>query len=305
MQRQNIDYGEIEFLKNYKADEYERPSATVDMLIFTVGERETSYRELPTKKLKLLLIRRRDYPFKGKWAIPGGFININENLYDSAKRELEEETNLKNIYMEQLYTWGDLGRDPRTRVISTSYMALVPEDKMNFKAGDDAAEAGLFSVTLGELDKKVYEENGIITSIETTYRLSLIEDKQGYGTDSVIKETKKILGTSAVTDYEILSNGMAFDHCKIIMYALERLRNKVEYTTIAFNLLGDTFTIGELKSLYETILGKRLTSPNFRRKVMPMLEEVEQVPEKNRGHRPAKRYRLSQKAIYHPFKSED
>lgn len=286
---------EQEFLKNYDSNKYEKPSATVDMLIFTIGEKAKSYRELPEKNLELLLIKRKGFPYKDMWAIPGGFINMKEDLYESAKRELKEETNLENIYMEQLYTWGEKERDPRTRVISTSYMALVPKEKLNIKAGDDAAEAKLFSVKLVELYSNDIIDNNEIVGVETVYELVLRNDDET--AISKVRVIKKLVGTAIEETYEVLENGMAFDHAKIIVYAINRLRNKIEYTTVAFNLINKEFTIGELQSVYSTILDQTFTAPNFRRKMLPMLEEVDRV-EEEKGHRPAKYYRLSKKYLF-------
>jgi len=104
---------EEEFLESYDASKYERPSVTVDMLIFTVtNEKKENYRKLPEKVLRLLMIKRADHPYIGQWALPGGFIKMDESLEEGALRELKEETNIDNIYMEQLYTWGDVNRDP-------------------------------------------------------------------------------------------------------------------------------------------------------------------------------------------------
>lgn len=292
----NISVEEKEFLENYDASKYERPSATVDMLIFTIGEKAKTYRELPEKTLQLLLIKRRDYPFKDMWAIPGGFANVNEDLYESAKRELKEETNLENIYMEQLFTWGEKDRDPRTRVISTSYMALVPKNQLNFKAGDDAAEAKLFSVKLKKLSVKDFM-NKKNTGIETIYELSLRNDDNDITLISKVRSIKKLVGTSIEETFEVIDSDVAFDHSKIIVYAINRLRNKIEYTTIAFNLIGEYFTFGELQSVYSTILDKEFTAPNFRRKMLPMLEPIN-VIEENKGHRPAKYYKLNKKWLF-------
>lgn len=288
-----MDMDEKEFLKTYDSNRYEKPSATVDMLIFTIGEKQKTYRELPEKTLELLLVKRKGYPFKDMWAIPGGFIDINENLYDSAKRELKEETGLENIYMEQLYTWGEKDRDPRTRVISTSYMALVPKNKLNIVAGDDAAEAKLFSTKLVELFSNAIEDGE-----EIMYELVLQNDDENITLTSKVKLTKKLVGTYVEEKYDVIESDIAFDHSKIIVYAINRLRNKIEYTTIAFNLIDKKFTIGELQSVYSTILDHTFTAPNFRRKMLPMLEEVDSEKEENKGHRPAKYYTLSKKYIF-------
>lgn len=290
---------EQEFLKEYNSDKYKKPSVTVDMLIFTIGEKEaSSYRELPTKKLEILMIKRNGHPYKDCWAIPGGFIDVdNESLIDSARRELKEETNLENIYMEQLYTWGDLNRDPRGRVISTSYMALAQKSKLDgVVAGDDAKEAEWFAVSLEKTsENNDFDKNGAIICNTTILNLTLENENIGVKLDAKIKVVKNIKGNTVDTTYELVENdGIAFDHAKIISYAVSRLRNKLEYTTIAFQLIDEEFTIGELQLVYSTILDKQYTAPNFRRKMSPMLIPVTN-PKKteNKGHRPAQYYRLN------------
>ena len=129
----NITDKDREFLKTYDVSQYDRPSVTVDILIFTVDIRQG---------LKLLLIKRKHPPFQGCQAVPGGFVNMDESLDEAAARELAEETGIRGLHMEQLYTFGSVNRDPRTRVISVTYFALVPSDKLNLVAADDAAEAG-------------------------------------------------------------------------------------------------------------------------------------------------------------------
>jgi ADP-ribose pyrophosphatase YjhB (NUDIX family) len=262
------------------------------MLIFTIGEKEKTYRELPEKSLEILLIKRGGYPFKDKWAIPGGFVGIREDIYEAAKRELKEETNIENVYMEQLYTWGEVERDPRMRVVSSSYMALVPKDKLDFKAGDDAKEARLFSVKLNPVSEKDIIENNEIVGAKTLYKLVLYNSEENITLTSDIKSIKKFSGSTIEETLDIISSDLAFDHSKIILYAIQRLRNKTEYTTIAFNLIGEKFTIGELQTVYSTILDKKYTMANFRRKIMPMLLEDSEM-EENKGHRPAKYYKLN------------
>ena len=121
---------EKEFLAQYRPGNYERPSVTVDMLSFAVDP------EAEDEDPELLLIRRRNHPCIGQWAMPGGFVNMDESLEEAAARELEEETGITGVCMEQLYTWGSVKRDPRTRIISVSYMAVVPKDELNPVAGD-------------------------------------------------------------------------------------------------------------------------------------------------------------------------
>ena len=174
---------------------------TVDTVIFRMIE----------EKLNVLLVKRKYSPFQGEWAIPGGFVHEDETLEIAARRELAEETGLKNVYMEQLYSFGDPERDPRGRVITITYLALLSSSG-KLKASTDASDAKWFPV------------------------------------HSLPK--------------------LAFDHKRIHDYALERLRNKLEYTTAGFKLLPEKFTLPEIHSLYETILGKPLDSRNFARRMM-------------------------------------
>src|SRR5437879_3756655 len=120
----------------YDASKYERPSVTVDVVMMSLRQ----------KDLQVLLVKRRSWPYEGMWAIPGGFVNIDESLEDAAKRELQEETQVENVYLEQLYTFGEPGRDPRTRVITVVYFALLDSERLQVKAADDAVDVGWFSV---------------------------------------------------------------------------------------------------------------------------------------------------------------
>src|SRR3989344_830904 len=122
--------------KNYNPDKYQHPSVTVDLLIFAIDKND----------LKILLIKRRDWPYKDMWAIPGGFVKMTESLEAAAKRELKEETGIVDVYFEQLKTFGTPKRDPRTRVITVAYLALLPTPEIEFKAGSDAKEASWHSV---------------------------------------------------------------------------------------------------------------------------------------------------------------
>jgi len=208
-------------------EEYPRPSVTCDVVILTLVE----------GNLRVLLVKRRHWPFEGSWAIPGGFLNIDEGLDEAARRELEEETNVKDIYLEQLYTFGDVGRDPRTRVITVVYYALIEAARLDIVAGDDAAEASWFSL------------------------------------------------------YDLPT--LAFDHAKILEYTLQRLRGKLEYTTIGFQLLPPVFTLSNLQAVYEAILHRKLDKRNFRKKILStdILEDTDET--KMEGpHRPARLYRF-------------
>ena len=267
---------EEEFLKNYDPSEFERPSVTVDNVIFSIFETKTgNYRKNPEQNLYLLLIQRGEHPFMNKWALPGGFVRIDESVEESAYRELKEETNLENIYMEQLYTFGDVKRDPRMRIISTAYMALIKPENIELKADTDARAVSWFKLTYefqGSEKLKIRLENE-----ETVLNAGLILDNKGHG-ESRIKIEE--------------SGELAFDHAKIIGYALMRLRNKIEYTNIVFNLMPEYFTLTELQKVYEIILGKELIKANFRRKIKDLVTETEKFSDEA-GHRPSRLFKFN------------
>lgn len=282
---------EEQFMATYDASKFERPSVTVDMLIFTVTDEEKkNYRKLPEKVLRLLMIKRGDHPYIGQWALPGGFVQMYESLDEAALRELKEETNIDDIYMEQLYTWGDVVRDPRTRVISASHMSLVDSSTLDIKASDDADDAKWFTVSC-----KLYQEQKTVTekgyNLQRLFKLSLLNDDDELS--AIIKTVKTVEGKVTKIEREVVeSNGIGFDHAKIIEYAIERLRSKIEYTDIAFNLMPELFTLTELQQVYEVILDTELLKANFRRKTADMVIETNEYT-KDAGHRPSKLFRFN------------
>ncbi|AKA69714.1 NUDIX hydrolase [Clostridium scatologenes] len=279
---------EEEFLKQYDYSIYQRPSFTVDMLIFTViNEEKENYRKLPEKSLKILLVKRGDHPYIGKWALPGGFVDVNESLDEAALRVLRAETNINDIYMEQLYTWGEVNRDPRTRVISSSYMALIDSNSLSIKAGCHEEDAAWFNVRYNLLqEKKEAVEKGF--AYEQIIEIKLWNESEELS--AKIRVTENLDGK---VDREIIESvGIAFDHGKFIEYAINRLRNKIEYTSLAFNLMPELFTLTELQQVYEVIQGKELLAAAFRRKVSNMVIETNQFT-KDAGHRPSKLFRYN------------
>ena len=201
------------------------PAITVDVVVLTIRE----------QRLQVLLIRRGRPPFEGRWALPGGFVDPAESLHAAARRELKEETGVSEIYLEQLYSFGEPDRDPRGRVISVAHLALVPAERVHPVADDDAAEVGWFPVSP--------------------------------------------------------SPPLAFDHDQILSAAVERLRNKLGYTLVAFQLLPPRFTLGELQEVYEICLERRLDKRNFRRKILSRGVLKPWDGERRTGpHRPAKVY---------------
>jgi 8-oxo-dGTP diphosphatase len=221
----------------------ENVRVAVDIVIFTIQEGE----------LRVLLVKRGIPPFAGQFAIPGGFVLENESLDQAALRELQEETGVTDVYLEQLYSFGDPVRDPRGRVISVAYFALVAADRSPLVAGSDASEARWLPV-------------------------------------------QKL-------------PPLAFDHSKILGYSVERLRYKLEYTTVGFQLLPTRFSLTELQEVYEAILGKKLDKRNFRRK-LSLLKILRPTRELRRGgRRPARLFefvasnfeKLKDKGILFPF----
>ena len=196
---------------------------TADLVIFTVRD----------QRLQVLLIQRAAPPFKDHWALPGGFVEGRETLEEAARRELAEETGLRDVYLEQLYTFGDPGRDPRGRTVTVAYFALIRPEPV--RAATDAADVAWFPAARPPQ--------------------------------------------------------LAFDHARILRTALQRLRAKLEYTTVGFQLLSKKFTLTELQKLYEIILDKRLDKRNFRKKVLS-LKLLEPKGEKRAAgaHRPAQLY---------------
>lgn len=206
---------------------YARPALAVDIVVFALDAQE----------LQVMLIERDLPPFEGHWALPGGFVRVEESLEEAARRELEEETGLKHIFLEQLYTFGAVQRDPRERVVTVAYFALVNLAGHAVRASTDARNAAWFS--MGDLPR------------------------------------------------------LAFDHDRILEMAHQRLRGKVRYQPIGFELLPEKFTLRQLQHLYEVILGRKLDKRNFRKKVqaMEMVQETDEI-EKDVAHRAARLYRF-------------
>lgn len=283
---------ESEFLKTYDASRYPRPSVTVDMVIFTVMDRpQPNYRKLPEKDLKALLIKRGGHPFKDAWALPGGFVKPDESLAQAAVRELAEETGLNNVYMEQLYTWSEPGRDPRTWVISCSHLALIEASRLQLRAGDDAVDAKWFTVT-----KKLKHEEREINPEGSVHRqrCSLVLAEEELVTETILEKTIVQCGKTCTQEEHILVPGkLAFDHARMISYALDRLRNKIEYTDLAFNLMPERFTLTQLQQVYETILDRELLKANFRRKIEGKLIETDQTTDGD-GYRPSRLYKMKE-----------
>ena len=259
---------EEEFLNDYDPNIFDRLSLTTDILIFSVSDGvQENYRKLNKKYFSVLLVKRDNYPFKNKWCLPGGFVKLNEDIEDAAKRILLEEANIKNINIEQLYTFGDPKRDPRTRVISTSYMALIDKNQLKYNISKNAS---WFNVITLE------DEKFINVTLDN-------------GNEIIKYKIKKVLKekTTDKFKYEVIENDkLAFDHALVITSGILRLKNKIEYTDIVFNMMPEYFTLGELQQVYEVILGKKLLDPAFRRIIANKVEKTNKM-KTGQGHRPS------------------
>lgn len=223
---------------------YEHPYVCTDAAVFTVKTEESdNYRKLPTTKLCILLYQRTEEPFKDKWCLPGGFLNINEMPEDNIKRKLTDKAKVRECYLEQLFTFCDINRDPRARVISITYLGLMNETESYL------------------LNKKQWFE--IVFNGETI----------NFQNDGVL----------------LTEQDFGFDHYNIIKKAIERLQSRILYSDIAFNLLPKEFTLTQMQNVYETILNKKDTAANFRRKISNLVQETCRYTS-DEGHRPAKLY---------------
>ena len=217
---------------NYDKNAYESPSVTTDIVLLSIIDNE----------LGVLLIKRKYPPFRDHWALPGGFVDIDEDIESCALRELKEEAGITNCYLEQLYTFGSVNRDPRKRIISVAYYALIDYKKVKAVAGSDAEKVQWFKMS--ELPK------------------------------------------------------LAFDHGEVIDKAIERIRNKIYYTNVGFELVPDSFTIPELRRAFESVLGEKINPTNFRTKILKLkiLKPTKEKRIEGKGQ-PAPVYKLDKERL--------
>ena len=284
---------EAAFLHSYDASAYEKPSVTTDIVVFSIGKgkRET-YRQLPKRHLQILLIRRKHHPFQNCWALPGGFVNLDEALREAAARELHEATGLEPDYLGQLYTWGEVERDPRMRVISTSYMAIVNETNKKLKAGDDASEACWFDLSSRIETVETHEVDG---QLEYVWHIRLLLKNGQEELSALLRISRWFKGSTVAINREIVeNNGLAFDHAKIIEHGLEKFRHKIKYTDLLFKLVPEFFTLTELQHVYEAVVDKKISRASFRRSIADKVTQTEQYVTKG-GHRPSQLY------VFNPY----
>ena len=265
---------EEEFLNSYNPDKFDRLSMTADILVISVSNREkTNTRGNDNKVMSILLVKREGYPFKDRYCLPGGFLNPkDETLEECAKRVLKSETNLENIYLEQLYTFDSINRDPRMRVVSTSFVSLIDKNKITNMINKNASWFDIESIT----------EKDNIVSI-----------KLNNGTCSFELKIKQELRDKTTDRYKYIgldNKLIAFDHDIVILSGLNRIRNKLSYTDIVFNMMPEYFTLKDLQQVYEIILGKKLLDPAFRRMIMDKVVKTD-LMESGIGHRPSALYK--------------
>jgi len=226
---------------------YEHPFVCTDAVVFTIKTNTPdSYRKLPETNLRVLLYKRMTEPYQDRWCLPGGFLNIDEMPEGNIRRKISEKSHIDKCWLEQLYTFCDLNRDPRARVLSIAYLGLM-----------DEAESTKFQ------SKSMWFTVGFNAELMPTFTL-----------DGLL-----------LTEWDI-----GFDHYHIINMALERLRSKILYSNIIFNLMPEEFTLTQLQNVYETILGKKGQAANFRRKITDLVQETGRHTS-DKGHRPAKLYK--------------
>lgn len=291
----NNKKSEKEFLESYNLGDYERPSLAADMVLFTViSNKEDNYRKLPGKQLSVLMIKRGEHPFLNEWALPGGFVRTGETVEEAATRELFEETGVGKAHLEQLSVFSEPDRDPRGWIVSCSFMALVENSRLSIKSGNDASDAKWFDISY-KLIREESEETitGYISKMY--YKLILSNSDIVLSSEIEVKITASMYNKNV--EYSIVkSDGIAFDHAKIISYAISNLRKKVDLTTIAFELLPEFFTLTDLQKVYEIILDKELLTANFRRKIADFVIETDNATS-SAGHRPSKLHKRNIEAF--------
>ena len=224
---------------------------TVDMLILTIRE----------GKLNLLLSRRKDTPYAGRWALPGRFVGLDESAETTVRNLLEEMLPVEKPFLEQLYTFSEVNRDPRGRVISTAYLVIVPGKQLDALMKEKQTPFTRFEVSTGDGGLRLAGENGTV----------------------------------------LIGSDLAFDHGRIIGTGVLRLQGKIDYTDVGFRFLNDTgaFPLSELQTVFEAVLGKELDSSNFRRLIRKKYEETGRMTltdreDKQKRGRPAALYQLTE-----------
>lgn len=291
---------EQEYLQKYSIDAFDRPSLATDITIFSImnEQEKINIRKLQKKALKVLLIKRASFPYKNYWALPGGFCIKGEDVIDTAKRELYEETNIQNAFLQLVGAFGESNRDPRGWIISNAFVALIDGELVNLRASTDAWEACWFSMDIRKNEvERTLSENSIC--IVTQYTIFLKNSEKNIEMKIVLQEKKLFQDYHETIQIRIEeSDLLAFDHAKIILTAYQFLKESIEKDTKAvFDLLPEQFTLSQLQNVLEIILDKALLPANFRRKISEYVVETDQIV-KHVGYRPAKLFRRNISSFY-------
>lgn len=284
---------EKEFLKAYDITEYERPSMTADIVLFALDRAKSNIRSIGIDGLQVLLIRRGAHPYKGRWALPGGFCVKNETIGQTAKRELFEEAGIQDAFLELSGTYSSIGRDPRGWIISNAFTGMACKESCRLRADTDAWDAAWFTFKDYRTETGIREYASCIKR-ETIHKFSLVNEDGPWDEclDVEVMEEKTAYATYTETAFNEISSSLAFDHgqiiCEAYVKARERLRKDVR---LLFYLFPEQFTIGELQKGYETFLREPVL--NFRRTVSPFVEETENMAPRA-GYRPAKLFKRKQ-----------
>ncbi len=267
---------EVEYLGSYDIGKYDRPSAAVDIAAFSVlSDEAESYKHNSDCRLALLLVKRGVHPFKGQWALPGGFLRKGETLAQCAMREIKEETGVSPLALMPAEVFSEPSRDPRGWILSHSFVSVMSEAGLKAVGGDDAEEARWFALSFSESGSEI----------------SLTLD----GGDAVINA--RLIKTAVrfkCPQYEVADNGgLAFDHAEIVACALAKIRGLADDFEVLFDFLPEKFTLAALQQVQEVILGTKLAAANFRRKAASFIVETDEYVT-GAGHRPAKLYMRKQ-----------
>ena len=270
------DKAEERYLSDYRIDKYERPSVAVDIAAFSISYDEAeNYKCDSRQRLSLLLIKRGEHPFKDMWALPGGFLKKGETLEACALREIQAECGITPRALMPVGMFSRPDRDPRGWIISNAFVSVIGGERASAVSGDDASDARWFDFA--------YRKEGDMLYLDMIGGDIVIH--------SVLRQKTVRLG---MAEYEIVdSDGLSFDHACIIAATLDRLRGVADNFDILFDFLPELFTISDLQRVYEAILNTALAPPNFRRKVLPYIEETNEQAT-GAGHRPAMLYRKKQ-----------
>lgn len=263
--------GEEQFLSSYSMEDYERPSVTADIVAVTVrAHEEESYRHDPRVSLSILLVKRGVNPYINCWALPGGFLKMNETIEACAYREVREECNLEPVSLMPVGVFSEVERDPRGRIISNAFMSVISSGSEDITGGDDAADARWFDVSFECDDSGIYE----LTLKDGGTQLS-----------AKLREVRTRFGR---TEFKLIDSGrLAFDHAKIIAVALSELRRSGNDFETALDFLPEKFTLTALQRVQEVIANVSLLPANFRKKAAEYVVETDEFTTGS-GHRPAK-----------------